>query len=287
MTAESEDIIRLKEQANIIRQEVLKMIVDAGAQHIGTSLSAVEILVVLYFSILNIDPKNLEWQDRDRLVLSKGNAAAALYATLAERGFFPVKTLDTFGQDGSTLIGHVDLQVPGVEASTGSLGLGLSMGVGMSLAGKSDNRRYRVFVVLGDGECDEGSVWEAAMSASHYKLDSLTAILDHNKLQATGFLKEVMSQDPIPAKWRSFGWSVEEIDGHDVGQLLKTLKKTPFEQNKPSAIIAHTTKGKGISFLENKVISHYKCPSEEETAQAIKELEQTAQAIKELKIKSQ
>ena len=282
--AEMDDtIIKLKEQACNIRKKILKMIVDARAAHIGTSLSSVEILVALYFSVLNVDPQNPEWEDRDRFILSKGNGAAALYATLAERGFFPVKTLDTFAQNGSTLIGHADLQVPGVEASTGSLGLGLSVGVGMSLAGKSDNRSYRVFVLLGDGECDEGSVWEAAMSASHYKLDNLTAVIDHNKLQATGFVKEVMSQDPILEKWRSFGWSAREIDGHNMEELLKTLKETPFEKNKPSAIIAHTVKGKGISFLENDVISHYKCPNEEETAQAIKELEQAAGAIVESK----
>jgi len=284
MTAESvETVIELRRRAGIIRKEILKMIVGAGAQHIGTSLSAVETLVALYFRILDVNPQNPGWEDRDRLIISKGNAAAALYATLAERGFFPVKTLDTFGRDGSALIGHADLGVPGVESSTGSLGLGLSIGVGMALAGRCDKRGYRVFVLLGDGECDEGSVWEAAMSASHYGLDSLTAIVDHNKLQATGFVKEVMSQDPIPEKWRAFGWSVREVDGHNLEQLLATLNEIPFEKGKPSAIIAHTVKGKGISFLENKVISHYKCLNEAETAQALEELEQAARASDEIK----
>lgn len=279
MIASRETIIELKQRANSIRKDTVEIIYNAGAQHIGSSLSCVDILIALYFGTLNIDPEDPRREDRDRFILSKGNAAAALYATLSQRGFFPFEMLNTFGQCGSRLIGHVDLQVPGVEASTGSLGLGLSVGVGTALVGKSDKKGYRVFVLLGDGECDEGAIWEAAMSASHYRLDNLAAIVDHNKLQATGFVDEVMSLGMFAEKWKSFGWSVREIDGHDMEQLLETLNESPFEKSKPSIIIAHTIKGKGISFLENKVISHYLCLDEDQKAQAFKELEETARAI--------
>jgi transketolase len=257
-----------------IRKKVLKMIYDSQTAHLGSCLSCVDILTVLYFKILSIDPKKPTAKDRDRFLLSKGHAAAALYATLTQRGFFSEKILDNYCQDGGKLPGHSTRNcVPGVEVSTGSLGHGLSMGAGMALAAKKDRKKYRVFVLMSDGECQEGSVWEAALFSSHHQLDNLIGIIDYNKLQAFGRTNEIMNLEPLKEKWESFGWSVKEVDGHNFSELEKRLSKIPFEKEKPSLLICHTIKGKGVSFLENKLESHYKNLNFKEYQEALKELE--------------
>lgn len=260
--------------AKEIRKKILKMIFDSQSSHIGSALSCIDILTVLYFKILSIDPKNPLDENRDRFILSKGHAASALYATLAQRGFFPEKILDTYCLNGSKLAGHSTMNcMPGVEVSTGSLGHGLNIGAGIALAEKQDNKNYRVFVLMSDGECEEGTVWEAAMFGSHHKLDNLIAIIDYNKLQAFGRTNDVINLEPLKDKWISFGWRVQEIDGHNFNEIEKTCEKSPFEKNKPSIIIAHTIKGKGISFMENKLEWHYKSPNKEQYNSALKELE--------------
>jgi len=223
--------------------------------------------------VLHVDPARADWPDRDRFILSKGHGTAAVYAVLAECGFFPKEWLDTYCQDGSKLAGHITHHgVPGVEASTGSLGHGLSIGCGMALAGKRDRRPYRVFVMLSDGECDEGSTWEAVLFAHHHCLDNLVAIVDYNKIQAFGTVKEVLDLEPLADKWRAFRWAVREIDGHDYDQIEDALLSVPFEPGKPSAIVAHTVKGKGVSFMENRLVWHYKSPDDEQLVQALAEL---------------
>lgn len=259
--------------AKEIRKKVLKMFFDSQTAHIGSSLSEVDILTILYFKILSIDPKNPTAEDGDRFLLSKGHGAAALYATLAQRGFFPEETLDIYCQNGGKLPSHSTRGcVPGVEVSTGSLGHGLPMGCGMALAGKRDSKKYRVFVLLSDGECDEGSNWEAALFASHHKLDNLIAIIDYNKLQAFGRTNEVLNLEPLDKKWQDFGWEVKEIDGHNFEEIENGLSKIPFQKGKPSLLIAHTIKGKGVSFMEDKLEWHYKNLTKEEYEQALKEL---------------
>jgi len=234
----------------------------------------IELLVVLYRRILQVDPSNPDWPDRDRFVLSKGHACAALYALLAECGFFPSGWLDTFYQNGSHLAGHAThTYVPGIEISTGSLGHGLSIATGMALAAKRDGKRYRVFALLSDGECNEGSTWEPILFAPQHKLDNLIAIVDYNKIQSLGSVKEVMDLDPFADKWRAFGWSVCEIDGHDLGEIEEKLTAVPFELSRPSCIIAHTVKGKGVSFMENKLLWHYRSPQGGEFEAALAELE--------------
>jgi transketolase len=250
------------------------MIHRAQSSHIGTNYSAAELLAVFYGKVLHIDPHNPSWPERDRFILSKGHGCAVLYATLAERGFFPLEWLDTFYQNGSFLAGHVThTNVPGVEVSTGSLGHGLSIGAGMALAAKRDAKGYRVFVLLSDGECDEGSTWEPILFASQHKLDNLIAIVDYNKIQSLGTVKEVMDLEPFADKWRAFGWGVREIDGHDINEIETTLSKLAFEEGRPSCVIAHTIKGKGISFMENKLLWHYRSPQGEEFEAALAELE--------------
>jgi len=256
-----------------IRKKIVKMHAISNTSHIGSALSCVDILAGLYFSILRIDPKNPNYKNRDRFILSKGHAASALYATLAQRGFFSEEILEQYCIDGGKLSGHsTKACVPGVEASTGSLGHGLSIGIGMALAAKYDASKYRVFVLLSDGECDEGSVWEAAMFASHHKLDNLIAIIDYNKIQAFGRTKEVLNLEPFVDKWKAFGWEVKEIDGHDFQEILHVLKGIPFKEGKPSIAIAHTVKGKGISFMEDEVLWHYKSPNKEQLEIALREL---------------
>jgi len=261
-----------KEIAKEIRKKILKMIFTSQAPHIGSALSSVDILTVLYFKIMSLDPKNALMKNRDRFILSKGHAASVLYATLAQRGFFPEEILDTYSLNGGKLTGELTNWTPGVEVSTGGLGHGLPMGVGMAVAAKRDNLDYKVFVLLGDGECDEGSVWEAAMFASHHKLDNLIGIVDYNKLQAFGRTNEIINLEPFTDKWTAFGWAVKEIDGHNYLQIEEVLSNLPFTKDKPSMIIAHTTKGKGISFLEDKLESHYKPPNKEQYELALKEL---------------
>jgi len=263
----------LEEQALRTRREILRMIHTSRASHVGTSLSIVELLLVLYHRVLRIDPTRRDDPDRDRFILSKGHGCAALYAVLAERGFFPRDWLDTFYRDGSPLSGHSTHSVPGVEVSTGSLGHGLSLACGMALVGRRDARPYRVFALLSDGECDEGSTWEAALFAGHHGLDNLTAIVDYNKIQALGHTKEVLDLEPFADKWRAFGWSVAEIDGHDVQQIETALAGAEQPDGRPRCVIAHTVKGKGVSFMEDRLLWHYRCPDEDEYRRALNELE--------------
>jgi len=259
--------------ARRIRRDVLRMTHRAKSSHVGSCLSMADLLAVLYGGVMRVDPSAPDWPDRDRFILSKGHGGAALYAVLAERGFFPMEWLETYCANGSRLAGHITHHgVPAVEASTGSLGHGLSIGCGMALAGKKDLRDYRVFVLLSDGECDEGSTWEAALFAPHHHLDNLVAIVDFNKIQSFGRVKEVLDLDPLPEKWRSFGWLVREIDGHDCRQIDGVLAELPLENGRPSCIVAHTVKGKGVSFMENQLAWHYKSPNAEQLRQALAEL---------------
>lgn len=263
----------LEKRARAIRRDIIEMIAAADSGHPGGSLSAVEIVTALYFHVLRIKPDEPEWPDRDRFILSKGHAAPLLYAALAERGFFPVVELLTLRKLGSRLQGHPALhKVPGVDAATGSLGQGLSISLGIALAGKLDRRDYRVYTLLGDGENQEGQVWEAAMAAAHYRVDNLTAVLDFNGLQIDGPVNQVVSPLPLPEKWRSFGWEVREADGHDFSALLEAFAWAADVHGRPSMIIARTVKGKGVSFMENVVDWHGKAPSREQTEKALAEL---------------
>jgi transketolase len=233
-----------------------------------------DLLAVLYGEILKVDPQNPQWSERDRFILSKGHGGAGVYAALAERGFFPIDKLDTHYQNGSDLSGHVSHKgIPGVEFSTGSLGHGLSVGTGMAYAAKLDNLSHRVFVLLSDGECDEGSNWEAILFAAHHHLDNLVAIVDYNKLQSIKTTAETLNLEPFADKWRSFGWAVQEIDGHEHSVIREVCLQIPFNPGKPSCIIAHTTKGKGVSFMENSVLWHYRSAQAEEYQAALNELE--------------
>ena len=269
------DKSRCKALAKRIRQHVVRMTHRAKSSHVGTSLSMADLLAVLYGEILRVKPDQPDWPDRDRFILSKGHGAAGAYAALAERGFFPLQqALETYYQNGSALAGHIThTGVPGVDASTGSLGHGLSIACGMALVGKRDGRPYRAFALLSDGECDEGSTWEAVLFAPHHHLDNLVAIVDYNKIQSLGRVSEVLDLEPLGEKWRSFGWAVREIDGHDVEQIHRALLAVPFEPGRPSCIIAHTVKGKGVSFMEDKLAWHYQPPNDQELEQALAELE--------------
>ncbi|MCI6737950.1 MAG: transketolase [Intestinibacter sp.] len=263
----------LNEIASIIRKEIVTMIHKAKSGHPGGSLSAVEILTALYFDEMNIDPTNPKMEDRDRFILSKGHAAPVLYATLAERGYFDREELDGFRKFGSMLQGHPDMnKIPGVEMSTGSLGQGFSVACGMAMASKLDNAPWNVYVLLGDGEIQEGIVWEAAMSASHYKLDNLIAFLDYNGLQIDGNIETVMNVNPVEGKFKSFGWNVITIDGHDYDQIFAALDIAKATVGKPTMIIAKTIKGKGISFMENEAKWHGSAPSDSDLQQALLDL---------------
>lgn len=260
--------------ARRVRRHIVRMIAGAGSGHPGGSLSCADILVTLYFRVLRVDPRRPGWPDRDRFVLSKGHACPALYAVLAERGFFPLDELWTLRRLGSSLQGHPDMRkTPGVEASTGSLGQGLSVGLGMALAGRLDGAPWRVYVLLGDGEIQEGQVWEAAMAAAHYGVDNLTAILDWNGLQIDGPNDEVMTVRPVADKWRAFGWEVTEIDGHRFDEILEALRWARSVRGKPAIILARTVKGRGVSFMEGQVDWHGKAPSPAQAEQALAELE--------------
>jgi transketolase len=244
-----------------------------GSSHIGSVLSMADLLAVLYGSILRVDPKRPDWPDRDRFILSKGHGGAGVYAALAERGFFPVSQLATHGQDGSLLSGHVSHKgIPGVELSTGSLGHGLSVGTGMAYGAALDGKTHRVFVMLSDGECDEGSNWEAVLFAGHHKLDGLVAIIDYNKIQSLAPVKDTIALEPFADKWRAFGWGLVEVDGHDHAAIERALSGLPSEPGKPTCVIAHTTKGKGVSFMEHSVLWHYRTARGDEFAAAEREL---------------
>ena len=263
-----------QELAKKVRIHALKMANSGGGSHIGSALSIADILAVLYTEILHLDPKDPKLEQRDRFVLSKGHAGAALYATLAETGFFPVSKLATHYQDGSDLCGHVSHKgIPGVEVSTGSLGHGLSLATGMALAAKIDQKKHRIFTLLSDGECDEGSTWEAVLFAAHHHLDNLSAIIDYNKIQSLDTVADTLELEPFADKWRSFGWQVQEVDGHNHQQLQSELSSVPLQSDCPSVIICHTVKGKGVSFMENTVLWHYRVPRGEEFATALQELE--------------
>lgn len=268
-----------------IRRHGIEMTHISQGSHIGAILSVADIVGVLYNDIARIDPNNPNTPDRDRIILSKGHAGAAIYAALAEKGFFDVEELKTHYADGSRLSGHVSHKgVPGVEFSTGSLGHGLSVAVGMAYAAKKDNKDHNVFVILGDGECDEGSVWEAALMANHYKINNLVAIIDHNKMQSLDFCEETISLSPFADKWKAFGWNVVDIDGHDHDELREAFDMAKSSSEKPTVIIANTIKGKGISFMENNILWHYRFPHEgEEYDSAVAELkEQMPEGISDM-----
>lgn len=272
----------LQMQAYKIRKVALQTIRTAGSGHIGGSFSLAEILSVLYFDQMKIDPKEPKKADRDRLVLSKGHCSPAMYTTLALRGFFPVEHLKTFRKIDSDLSGHVEIHVAGVDMSTGSLGHGLSVALGMAMYGKNKNLDYRVFCIMGDGEIEEGQIWEAAMAAGYYKADNLIAFVDNNKLQLDGSLEEVMSPYPIAEKFKAFGWDTIEIDGHDVEQIHNAIELASVTKGKPTAIVAHTVKGKGVSIFENQVRFHGSYPTDDEFKIAFEELDSKISELEEL-----
>lgn len=276
MNAEAKplSITEMEAMAKRLRRHIITMTGTAGSGHPGGSLSAVEIVTALYFRLLQHKPSDPKWADRDRFILSKGHAAPLLYATLAECGYFPVEELTTLRQLDSRLQGHTDRTLtPGVEMSAGALGQGLSFAIGVALAGRLNSQDYQVYVLLGDGECDEGQVWEGAMAAAHFKVDNLVAIVDNNGLQIDGWNREVMNIEPFSQKWRAFGWHVIEVDGHDLTQLIDALNQAKLVKGQPAAIIAHTIKGKGVSFMENNYAFHGKAPTAAEVETALKELE--------------
>ena len=267
--------LELMKTAANIRKSIIEEVFNAKSGHPGGSLSCTDIMTVLYFDEMNVDPKNPAWEDRDRFVMSKGHCAPALYATLAEKGYFPKEDLVTLRKTTSYLEGHPNMNhVPGVDMSTGSLGQGISVATGMALSGKISNKDYRVYAVLGDGELEEGQVWEAAMAAAQFKLDNLVAFIDFNGLQIDGPIKEVMCSEPIGAKYEAFGWNVYEIDGSDVEAIKDALDKAKTVKGKPTAIVAKTTKGKGVSFMENQAGWHGKAPNQEQRDQAIAEIDE-------------
>jgi len=257
-----------------IRKNVVRMTHLAESSHIGSMLSIADIIAVLYGEVLNKNVNEPQWSYRDRFILSKGHAGAAVYAVLAEVGYFPIEKLNQYYSNGSIFCGHISHKVSGVEVSSGSLGHGLSIGVGMALAAKKDFKKHRVFVLLSDGECDEGSVWEAVLFAAHHKLSNLIAIIDYNKIQSLAPTKDTIQLEPFRDKWISFGWDVKEVDGHNHEELIGELDFDISKKEKPTCIIAHTIKGKGVSFMESKVLWHYRFPHEEEYVQAMKELEE-------------
>jgi len=272
MEKECADLDALKERARQFRKEILEMIAEAGSGHPGGSLSAVEILISLYFCKMRHRPDDPTWSLRDRFIMSKGHASPALYVTLANRGYFPKEELKTFRKLGSRLQGHVHVGVPGVELSTGSLGQGLSVANGIALGAKMRKAGFKVYCLLGDGEIQEGQVWEAAMTAPHHRLDNICAILDYNKVQENGPVAAIKGEEPQGDKWRSFGWHVVEVDGHNFEELLRALDEFGRVEGKPTFIIAHTVKGKGVSFMEGQAAWHGKAPSREQLRQALEEL---------------
>jgi transketolase len=269
------DIGALERKAIEIRKQLLTMIFHAGGGHTGGSLSSVDILVALYYHVLRIRPDQPAWPDRDRFVMSKGHSVEGYYCVLADRGFFPLKVLETYGTPGTILAGHPTVKVPGVELNTGALGHGLSAGVGMALAARMDRKDFRTCVLLGDGELAEGSVWEAAMAASHFELSNLTAIVDRNRLQISGDTEEVMGLDDLSERWSAFGWQVSEVDGHDIAELVGQFDtgRSNDTHGSPRLLIARTTKGRGVSFIENQADWHHHVPTADQLERAIAELD--------------
>lgn len=273
-TSDPEIMERLRRRANEIRRRDLRMIYDAGMGHTGGDLSATDILTTLYFAVLDVDPSRPDDPARDRFIMSKGHCSGALYTTLAYAGFFPVDELSTYMQPASRLNGHPDrTKVPGVETNTGPLGHGLPVAVGAAIGGKLDRAAWRVFVLTGDGELQEGSNWEAAMTAGHRGLDNLTVIVDHNRFQQGDAIENTVRIEPLADKFRAFGWAVTDVDGHDYAALLEVFSGLPLATGQPSCIIAHTHKGKGVSFMEDRAEWHHKVPSEDELSRAMHELE--------------
>jgi transketolase len=264
------DLVNLKKFSQKVRIDILNMVNDAQSSHIGSCYSIVDIIVSLYCKILYVDPKNPSDVNRDKFILSKAHGSCALYATLAELNFFPLENLKKYYIDGGLLPAHLDKTVcPGVEHSLGSLGHGLPVGVGLSFANNLDNNKGQIYVLVGDGECNEGTIWESALFAGHHKLNNLTVIVDFNKIQSFGNVDEILTLDPFGKKWESFGWDVVEIDGHDFQQLIDAFM---LPHKKPKVIIAHTVKGKGVSFMENNLDWHYKSPNTQQYEDALKEL---------------
>lgn len=270
----------LEKKSIAYRKKLLTYIYGANAGHTGGSLSCVDILNVLYNHVLNVSPENFSSLDRDRYIQSKGHTVEALYVVLADRGFFPEEDLQTLCKYNSHYIGHPTKKVHGIEQNTGALGHGLPIAVGNAIAAKMDNKNLRVFTLLGDGELPEGSNWEAALIASHYKLDNLSAILDYNKLQISGTTAEVCNTEPIDAKFESFGWSIQHVDGHSIDGLIRIFGMLPFTKDKPSLIIAHTVKGKGVSYMENQLKWHHGVPDEKQFEMAMGELDAALATIK-------
>ncbi len=265
-------IKELENKAKQIRRLIIEMLAKAGSGHPGGSLSATDLITALYFSVLRHKPSDPHWSDRDRFHMSKGHCCPLWYAVLAESGYFPKDKLMTLRQLGSLLQGHPDRRTPGIESASGSLGQGLSIALGMSLAGKIDKKGYRVYVLLGDGEIQEGNIWEAAMAAAHYKCDNLCAILDYNGFQIDGRTCDIMNLEPIAAKWQAFGWQTIDINGHNMQEILGAYEEAANVKGKPTIIIARTVKGKGVSFMENTCDFHGRAPTKEETEKALKEL---------------
>jgi transketolase len=265
-------VVESVELASRFRSRVVEMSHAANAAHLASSLSCIDLVTVLYHSVLRLDLKNPQWEDRDRFILSKGHAATALYVALSYKGFLSEDDLNSYGKAGSLLEEHPSPKLPGVEAATGSLGHGLPIGCGLALGGRIKGQRYKTYVLMSDGECNEGSVWEAAMFAAANKLNNLCAMVDFNKWQATGRSREILMLDPLVDKWNSFGWEVHEIDGHDHTQILNAFNSVPNSQEKPKMVIAHTVKGKGISFMQDDNNWHYRIPTEDEVTLAKAEL---------------
>lgn len=275
------EIKNLKIKAEEIRKRVVEIVFSAQGGHIGGSLSSIEIETILYFYVMNVDPKNPQLPNRDRFILSKGHSVETLYAVLAAKGFIEQSLLDTYGQFNSKLAGHPTKKTPGVELNSGALGHGLSVGVGLSIGAKMSKSSFRTFVLMGDGEQGEGSIYEAAMSASHYKLDNLVAIIDRNTLQISGKTENVMALEPMRKRWEAFGWEVFDVEGNNVEDLIKTFDNFDYSNQKPKLIIAHTTKGNGISFMENGAKWHHGVPAEQQYKDAITEIEERINSIRQ------
>ncbi len=271
---QTNNLQELTATAKKIRRHIVEMTAAAKSGHPGGSLSAVEIIVTLYYSVMRHDPANPSWPERDRFILSKGHGAPALYAVMAECGYCPVDQLTTLRKPGSPYQGHPDRRfLPALEASTGSLGQGLSLALGMGVAARLDGAAWRTYVMLGDGECQEGQIWEAALFGAHHRIDNVCAVVDYNKMQLDGFIKDILELEPFAEKWRGFGWHAIEVDGHDFTALGRAFAEAAAVKGKPTVLIAHTVKGKGVSFMENNPKFHGVAPTEQEREQALKELQ--------------